>query len=101
MQFIELFSNDLYMELSRHAIRMALKIKEGFSQMGFPFMIDSPTNQQFPVLPDSLLEKLSLSYGFSYEKRIDETHSAVRFCTSWATKEENIDSLLADLKKMM
>ncbi|NCB42707.1 MAG: low specificity L-threonine aldolase [Clostridia bacterium] len=101
LQFIELFNNDLYMELSRHAIKMALKIKSGFSALGFSFMIDSPTNQQFPVLPDAILEKLAQSYGFSYEKRIDASHSAVRFCTSWATKEENVDSLLADLKKML
>ena len=101
LQFIELFSNDLYMELSRHAVKMALKIKSGFSALGLPFMIDSPTNQQFPILPDAILEKLAKGYGFSYEKRIDATHSAVRFCTSWATKEENIDSLLADLKEMM
>jgi threonine aldolase len=101
LQYIELFSNDLYMELSRHAIKMALKIKSGFTDLGFSFMVDSPTNQQFPILPDVILEKLSLNYGFSYEKRIDDTNSAVRFCTSWATKEENVDSLLVDLKKMM
>lgn len=101
LQFIEFFTNDLYMELSRHAIKMAMKIKSGFGDLGFKFMVDSPTNQQFPILPDALLDKLSKNYGFSYEKRIDATHSAVRFCTSWATKEENVDSLLADLKKMM
>ena len=101
LQFIELFSNDLYMELSRHAIAMAMKIKNELTQLGFSFMIDSPTNQQFPILPDVILAKLSEKYGYSYEKRIDEAHSAVRFCTSWATKEENVDSLLADLKKMM
>ena len=101
LQFIELFSNNLYMELSNHAIKMAMKIKNEISDYGFSFMIDSPTNQQFPILPDELLEKLGEKYGFSYEKRIDENHSAVRFCTSWATKEENVDSLLADIKEMM
>ena len=49
-------------------------------------------------MPDSVLEKLSGSYGYSYQERVDDIHSAVRFCTSWATKEENVNSLIEDLK---
>lgn len=101
LQFIGLFTDDLYMKLSRHAIAMAMKIKNTLTDMGIPFLMDSPTNQQFPVFPDELLPKIAEKYGYSYEKRMDETHSAIRFCTSWATKEENVDSLLADIKKMM
>ena len=89
------------MKLSRHAIAMAMKIKNSLTAMGISFLIDSPTNQQFPIFPDELLPRIAETYGFSYEKRIDEGHSAIRFCTSWATKEENVDSLLADIKKMM
>jgi threonine aldolase len=89
------------MKLSRHAIAMAMKIKNSLTDMGIPFLMDSPTNQQFPIFPDALLPRIAEKYGFSYEKRIDESHSAIRFCTSWATKEENVDSLLADIKKMM
>ena len=51
-------------------------------------------------MPDALLKELAGRYGFSYQERVDETQSAVRFCTSWATKEENIDRLIADLKRM-
>ena len=63
-------------------------------------LAESRTNQIFPVMPDALLKELAGRYGFSYQERVDETHSAVRFCTSWATKEENIDRLIADLKRM-
>lgn len=101
LQFIGLFTDDLYMELSRHAIAMALKIKEGFEAMDIGFLAENPTNQQFPILSDAVLAKIGEKYGYEYQKRIDETHSAVRFCTSWATKEENVDSLLADVRKML
>lgn len=101
LQFIGLFTDDLYMELSRHAIAMAIKIKEGFEAMGVKFLAESPTNQQFPILPDAILEEIGKKYGYEYQKRIDEENSSVRFCTSWATKEENVDSLLADVKEML
>ena len=65
--------------------------------MGVSFYIDSPSNQQFPILPDEVLEKLKTKYSYTYQARMDDTHSAVRFCTSWATKEENVDMLLADI----
>ena len=63
-------------------------------------LVESRTNQIFPVMPDAVLEELGRDYGFSYQERVDETHSAVRFCTSWATKEENTDRLIADLKRL-
>ena len=86
------------MEISRHAIRMAEKLREAFREKGYPFLVENRTNQIFPVMPDSVLEKLSGSYGYSYQERVDDIHSAVRFCTSWATKEENVNSLIEDLK---
>lgn len=101
LQFIALFTDDLYMELSHHAIAMAMKIKEGLSALGVEFLADSPTNQQFPIFNDELLPRIAENYGFEYEKRIDETHSAIRFCTSWATAEESVNSLLADIAKIL
>ena len=98
LRFETLFEDDLYMEISRHAIRMAEKLREAFREKGYPFLVENRTNQIFPVMPDSVLEKLSGSYGYSYQERVDDTHSAVRFCTSWATKEENVNSLIEDLK---
>ncbi len=100
VQFEALFEDGLYMEISRHADRLADKLREAFTQVGFPFLVENQTNQIFPVIPDSVLKKLGENYGYTYQERVDETHSAVRFCTSWATKEDNIDRLIADLKRL-
>ena len=101
IQFETLFEDDRYMEISRHAARLAEKLKDELTAFGVTFMIASPSNQQFPILPNAVLEKLSESYAFEFNKKIDDTHSAVRFCTSWATKEENVDALIADIKKLL
>ncbi len=63
--------------------------------------MESTTNQLFPILPDDVLEKLSQKYVFSEQERVDGAHRAVRFCTSWATREENVDALCADLEAMI
>ncbi len=96
-QFEVLLHDGLYFSLSRHANRMAEKIADACRRRGLSFLIDSPTNQQFPILPDSLCKRLSEKYSFAYWARVDETHSAVRFCTSWATREEAVDELCSDI----
>lgn len=99
LQFLVLFEDGLYWRISRHAIEMAMKLKKAFKECGYEFYADVSTNQQLPILPDELLEKLSQKYSYSFWEKMDDTHSAVRFCTSWATKEENVASLIEDLKK--
>ena len=89
------------MEISAHAARLAEKLKDELTKMGVRFYIDSPSNQQFPILPDAVLEKLRENYTYAYQARVDETHSAVRFCTCWATKEENVDVLLSDIRGLL
>lgn len=100
IQFIGLLKNDLYFQLGDHANRMAMKLKRAFQDAGYQFLVDSPTNQQFPILPDEILKKLGENYSYSYQERIDEEHSAVRFCTSWATREEDVNQLIEDLQKI-
>jgi len=100
VQFEEMMKDGLYMELSEHAIGLAMKLKAAITEMGYPFLFDSPTNQQFPILPDSLLNELKKKYSYSYQKRMDAEHSAIRFCTSWATREEDVDKLIADLRAL-
>ncbi|MBQ5488230.1 MAG: low specificity L-threonine aldolase [Clostridia bacterium] len=92
-QFDTLFTDDLYFKISRHAIDMAEKLKALFKEKGYRFFIDSPTNQQFFVMDDERIAELSKKVAFSFWERVDEGHSAVRFVTSWATKEESIDEL--------
>jgi len=100
IQFAELFRTGLYFELSKHAIDCAMKLKQAFAEKGYPFFVDSPSNQQFPILPDAHLFRLREKYSFSYQARVDEDHSAVRFCTSWATLPENVDQLIEDIKAL-
>ena len=94
LQFLALFENDLYFEIANHANRLAGLIKEACITKGFDFLAVADTNQQFPILPDKMIKKLDRKYGYSYWKRIDEGHSAIRFCTSWATKEQDVMALI-------
>lgn len=100
IQFETLFEDGLYLEISGNAIGYAMSIKNAFKAKGYEFLIDSPTNQQFPILTDSEIEKLSKKYSFQYWQRVDESKSAVRFCTSWATKREQVEELLTDIEQL-
>lgn len=100
IQFLALLEDGLYFEMSAHADRLAEKIRAAFQEKGIPFLFDSPTNQQFPILPDAALAKLAEHYAFETWKRVDAGHTAVRFCTSWATKEEDVDRLLKDIRSL-
>lgn len=97
IQFQALFEDDLYLELSRHAVAQAMRIRDAFRAKGYSFLVDSPTNQQFPILHNDMLKSLSLKFWFSVWQKIDEDHTAVRFCTSWATTDEAVDALIASI----
>lgn len=98
IQFDVLFENDLYFRVSKHAIDLAMRIKKAFCDNGYEFLYDSYTNQQFPIIPNDVLEKLSKKYSFDVWKKVDENDTAVRVCTSWATKEENVQELVRDIE---
>ena len=93
LQFDTLFTDDLYFKISRHANVMAKKIHAVFEDCGYKFLFDSPTNQQYPIMSDAELAILGQIFGYEYWERIDETHSAIRFASSWATTEDNISAL--------
>jgi len=101
LQFTELMKDDLYFELSRHAVALAMKLKQAMTDAGVKFLVDSPTNQQFPILEDRVLKALDAKYSYSYQQRMDETHSAVRFCTGWATVPAHVDALIADILALL
>lgn len=94
LQFDTLFTDGMYYEISRHAIEMAELLKKGFEEKGYPFFIKSPTNQQFIILENQQMEKLKKEVTYSQWEKIDKTHTVVRFATSWATTEEDIEKLL-------
>lgn len=100
IQFEQLMSNGLYFELGRHAVEQGLKIRAAFEQKGFPLRYDSRTNQQFPILPNEILDKLGETYAYSFWERVDEGHAAVRFCASWCTRAEDVEALVKDIETL-
>ena len=93
LQFDVLFTDDLYFKISRNAIKMAKQIENAFVKKGYQIFMDSPTNQKFIVLENSQMEELKKSVTFSYWQKFDENHTVVRFATSWATTQEQVDAL--------
>ena len=98
LQFNELLRDNLYFELSEHAVALAMKLKAALGEMGVPFLVDSPSNQQFPILPDAVLKAIEREFSYSYQQRMDARNSCVRFCTSWATRETDVDALIAAIR---
>ena len=94
VQVDTLFTDNLYFEISKHAIEMAELLKQGFAEKGYTFHIDSPTNQQFIVLDDEKYNELQKQVRCCFWEKPDDTHTVVRFATSWATPKENIDELM-------
>lgn len=97
VQFETLFTDNLYVRLARHACLMADKLRRAFVSRGYRLFIDSPTNQQFFVLSNSVIDALSDVATFELwgPRRTEET--PVRFVTSWATRESDVDELIAAL----
>ena len=100
LQFEVLLEDDLYLKISAHADKMADKLRDTLAQLQYPLLVSGVTNQVFPILPDVLLDKLQEKFTFSEQIRVDETHRAVRFCTSWATSEEAVDALCQEIKNL-
>jgi threonine aldolase len=100
IQYEELMQNDLYLTLARHANKQAERIREALLQKGYKMAVPSPTNQQFFVLPNDHLKKLEEKYVLGIWGVADANYTIVRFCTSWATKEENIDKLIKDIQEL-
>ncbi|MBQ7841193.1 MAG: aminotransferase class V-fold PLP-dependent enzyme [Lachnospiraceae bacterium] len=102
IQFDTLFTDDLYFEISKHAIEMAQKLKNILVEAGCPLFIDSPTNQQFVILSKEQEKFLEGKVSYEFWQEVDENHNAVRFAASWATKEadlEELEHILADMPK--
>lgn len=93
IQFDTLFTDNLYFEISKHAIEMAERLKEVFHKKGYTFFLESPTNQQFIILENEKMEELSKNVEFGFWEKYDDNHTVVRFATSWSTEESSIDQL--------
>ena len=100
LQFDTLFTDGLYEKITGNAAHQALRIRAAFEKKGVKMHFDSPTNQQFPVLTQQQMDALGKDFSFTYWAQVDETHHAVRFCTSWATKDESVDQLIEAIEKL-
>ena len=95
IQFDTLFTDDLYLKISKNAIRTADRLKAVLIEQGYQFLLNSPTNQIFVILENEKMKQLAQHVTFSSWEKYDETHTVVRFATSWATKMEEVDALAA------
>ena len=93
LQFGVLFSNGLYERICGNAVALALRLREIMRRAGYEVVIESPTNQQFFRLPNDVIDKLRCSVSFDYWGPRGAESSIVRFVTSWATTEADIDEL--------
>ncbi|GLC89465.1 threonine aldolase family protein [Lysinibacillus piscis] len=100
IQFETLFEAGLYEKISYHAVELAMRIRQAFVEKGVSLRYDSMTNQQFPILSKEAITLLSEKYAFSLWEPFNDTHTVVRFCTSWATKKEHVEMLIEDIHKV-
>ena len=95
LQFDVLFTDGLYEKLGANAIDTAMRLKAGLVEKGYELYIDSPTNQQFIVADDALLKRLEGKVVYGFWEKLADGRTAIRFATSWATRAEDVDALLA------
>ena len=101
IQFDTLFTDDLYFSISRNAVRRAMELKELFIRKGIPFFIDSPTNQQFPILTPAQIDRLKDQVQFEIWEHLADGRCVTRFATSWATPAESVDTLAGLLENIL
>ncbi|HVJ49821.1 threonine aldolase family protein [Desulfitobacterium sp.] len=97
IQFQELFRDNLYFDLAKHANKMASLLRDEIRKAGFKFLVHSPSNQIFPILSNRLITELQKNYSFLVWSEVDADHSAVRLVTSWATKEDAVLGFIEEL----
>jgi len=100
VQFEALLENGLYKEIGQRAVAQAQRLQKAFLDKGWELMIQSPTNQQFPIVPNELLAELDKKYSNCFWNPVGDTHTAVRYCTAWSSRDEDIDALIADIKAL-
>ena len=100
VQFLALLADGLYEQIGQQAVAQALRIKKAFQDKGWPFLVDSPTNQQFVVVPDPVYERIRQSYSTEHNGKPDPDHTAFRFCTTGSTRDEDIDALIRDIQAL-
>ena len=97
IQFEALMEGGLYFDIAKKTVAQAIRIREKLVEKGYPLLIDSPTNQLFPIVTNEELARIERDFAVAVWERVDAEHVAIRICTSWATTDENVDKLIAAL----
>lgn len=100
VQFAAILQDDLWLQTARHANELAQRLAAALTAMGVPLYAASPTNQVFPIFTNAQVEALRQNFSFEFIARVDENHSAIRFVTSWATRPEDVETLLEAVRSL-
>ena len=100
VQFEAFLTDHLFEEIGRQEVAQAMRLREAFLAKGWDLFVDSASNQQFPILPNGAVAVLRHKYSFEVWEKVDQAHTAVRFCTSWSTTDEDVDALIADIQRL-
>ena len=100
VQYDAVLEDGLYLKLAQHAAQMAKLLTEGLKALDIPMLIQSPSNQIFPILPNTVIEELKRSVSFEHWSSVSDTHSCIRFVTAWHTTAEEVEELLSLLSGM-
>ena len=100
VQFSALMQDGLYFEIGRKAVDQAMRIRTALLEKEIPLLVDSPTNQLFPIFSDDQAEALEEDFDLGFFERIDESHVALRVCTSWATPDAYVDQFIEAVKAL-
>jgi threonine aldolase len=101
IQFLELFRDHLFFDLATHANRMAEMLRGELRNAHLKFLTESPSNQLFPILPNSVITELAQKYSFHIWEAVDSDNSSIRLVTSWATKEDEVTAFIEDIRKLL
>ena len=101
VQYEEILRDGLYVKLAAHANQMAKRLASGLETLEIPLLVPAESNQVFPILPDKTVELLRQSVEFEVERRMDASHTCIRFVTAWHTTPEMVDGLLASVREQI
>ena len=101
LQFDVLMTDNLYFDIAAQAVAQADRIRQVLDRAGVTYLVPGTTNQIFPILSDALLAQLAQDFAFTEQQRVDQHHRAVRFCTSWATRQEQVEALCGRLSQLL
>ncbi len=100
LQFDALFTDGLYFSVGRREVELAARLRNAFAAKGIEFRYPSPTNQLFPILNGAQFAALHEKYSFSVQEPLLDGGAVVRFCTSWASSDADVDELISDIEKL-